>query len=120
MTIGGILGESWRLYTKFFKRFFVIALIVYLIVNLLNAVVATLFGHGVGISLLLALITTVVSLVGTFWLQGALVFAVDDVRDGRIDTTRRTGVRASPPVPRDADPGRDTRRRSGSRSGSCC
>jgi len=87
MTVGGILSESWRLYTRFFTRFFVIALIVYLIVNLVNAVVATLFGHGVGISLLLALITTVVSLVGTFWLQGALVYAVDDVRDGRIDTT---------------------------------
>jgi hypothetical protein len=87
MSVGGILGESWGLYTKFFRRFFVIALIVYLIVNLLNALVATLFGHGVGISVLLALITTVVSLVGTFWLQGALVFAVDDVRDGRIDTT---------------------------------
>ena len=64
-----------------------LALIVYLIVDLLNALVATLVGHGVGISLLLALLTTAVSLVGTFWLQGALVFAVDDVRDGRIDTT---------------------------------
>jgi hypothetical protein len=87
MSVGGILGESWALYTKFFRRFFVVAVIVYLIVNLLNALVATLFGHGVGISLLLAFITTVVSLVGTFWLQGALVFAVDDVRDGKIDTT---------------------------------
>jgi hypothetical protein len=87
MSVGGILSESWGLYTKFFRRFFVIALVVYLIVNLLNAVVATLFGHGVGISVLLALVTMVVSLVGTFWLQGALVFAVDDVRDGRIDTT---------------------------------
>jgi hypothetical protein len=87
MSVGGILGESWSLYTKFFRRFFVVAVIVYLIVNLLNAVVATLFGHGVGIALLLALITTVVSLVGTFWLQGALVFAVEDVRDGTIDTT---------------------------------
>lgn len=87
MSAGGILGESWSLYTKFFRRFFVVAVIVYLIVNLLNAVVATLFGHGVGIALLLALITAVVSLVGTFWLQGALVFAVDDVRDGTIDTT---------------------------------
>jgi hypothetical protein len=87
MSVGGILGESWGLYTKFFRRFFVIALIVYLIVNLLNALVATLFGQSVGISVLLALITTVVSLVGTFWLQGALVFAVDDVRDGRIDNT---------------------------------
>ena len=87
MSVGGILGESWGLYTKFFRRFFVVAVIVYLIVNLLNAVVATLFGHGVGIALLLALVTAVVSLVGTFWLQGALVFAVDDVRDGKIDTT---------------------------------
>jgi hypothetical protein len=65
----------------------VIAVIVYLIVNLLNALVATQFGHGAGISVLLALITMVVSLVGTFWLQGALVFAVDDVRDSKIDTT---------------------------------
>src|SRR5579862_1351498 len=87
MTVGGVLREAWGLYTRFFTRFFVIALIVYLIVNLVNAIVGTLFGHGVGISLLLALVTTVVSLVGTFWLQGALVYAVDDVRDGQIDTT---------------------------------
>jgi hypothetical protein len=65
----------------------VIALIVYAVVNLLNALVATLFGHGAGIAALLALITVVVSIVGTFWLQGALVYAVDDVRDGKIDTT---------------------------------
>jgi hypothetical protein len=87
VSVGGILGESWGLYTKFFMRFFVIALIVYLITNLVNAVVATLFDHGAGISVLLAVISAVVSLVGTFWLQGALVYAVDDVRDGRIDTT---------------------------------
>jgi hypothetical protein len=87
VSVGGVLGESWRLYTRFFTRFFVIAVIVYLIVNLVNAVVSTLFGGGLGVSLLLALITTVVSLVGTFWLQGALVFAVDDVRDGRIDSS---------------------------------
>jgi hypothetical protein len=87
VTVGGILGQAWGLYTKFFTRFFVIAIVVYLIVNLLNALVGTLFGHGAGIAVLLALITTVVSLVGTFWLQGALVYAVDDVRDGRVDTT---------------------------------
>jgi hypothetical protein len=87
MSVGGILGESWNLYTRFFTRFFVIAAIVYLIVNLLNALVATAFGHGAGITVILALVTTVVSFVGTFWLEGALVFAVDDVRDGRIDTT---------------------------------
>lgn len=87
MTVSGVLGEAWSLYTKFFARFFVIAAIVYGIVNLLNALVSTAFGHGAGIALLLALVTTVASFVGTFWLQGALVYAVDDVRDGRIDTT---------------------------------
>jgi hypothetical protein len=87
MTVGGVLGEAWGLYTRFFARFFTIAIIVYLVVNLLNALIATAFGSSAGAALLLALITVVVSLVGTFWLQGALVYAVDDVRDGRIDTT---------------------------------
>ena len=87
MTVGGILGESWRLYTKFFTRFFLVALIVFLIVNLLNAGLGAALGSGTGIALLLAVITTVVSIVGTFWLQGTLVYAVDDVRDGRIDSS---------------------------------
>jgi len=87
MSVGGILGESWKLYTKFFTRFFVIAVIVYLIVNLLEAILATVLRHGSGAATLLALISVVVSIVGTFWLQGALVYAVADVRDGRIDTT---------------------------------
>jgi hypothetical protein len=87
VTVGGILGEAWRLYTRFFTRFVVIAAIVYLVVNLLQALVSTIVGNGTGIALLLAVFTVVVSLVGTFWLQGALVYAVDDVRDGRIDTT---------------------------------
>jgi len=87
MTVGGILGESWRLYTKFFTRFFLVALIVFLIVNLANAALGAVVGSSTGLAVLVALITTVVSLVGTFWLQGALVYAVDDVRDGRIDSS---------------------------------
>lgn len=87
MTVGGILGEAWGLYTKFFTRFFVVAVIVFLIVNLVNAVLGSLVGTGTGVALLVALITTVVSLVGTFWVQGALVYAVEDVRDGRIDSS---------------------------------
>jgi hypothetical protein len=87
VTVGGILGESWRLYTKFFTRFFLVALIVFLIVNLVNAVLGSVLGSSTGIAVLLALITTVISLVGTFWLQGTLVYAVDDVRDGRIDSS---------------------------------
>ena len=87
MTVGGILGEAWRLYTKFFTRFFVVALIVFLIVNLLGALLGALVGSSASVSVLVALIAAAVSLVGTFWLQGALVYAVDDVRDGRIDSS---------------------------------
>jgi hypothetical protein len=87
VTVGGILGEAWGLYTKFFMRFFLVALIVFLIVNLFNALLGWIVGTGGGVVLLVALITTIVSLVGTFWLQGALVYAVEDVRDGRIDSS---------------------------------
>jgi hypothetical protein len=87
MTVGGVLSEAWSLYTKFFTRFFAVALIVFLVVNLINAVFGSIIGTGAGLALLVALITTVVSIVGTFWLQGALVYAVDDVRDGRIDSS---------------------------------
>ncbi len=86
MTVGGILGEAWHLYTRFFTRFFIVAAIVFLIINLFNALLGWLIGTG-SVALLVALITTVVSLVGTFWLQGALVYAVEDVRDGRIDSS---------------------------------
>jgi len=87
VTVGGTLGEAWRLYTKFFTRFFAVALIVFLIVNLVNAAFGSIVGSGNGVWLLAVLITTIVSLIGTFWVQGALVYAVDDVRDGRIDSS---------------------------------
>jgi hypothetical protein len=87
VTVGGILGESWRLYTKFFTRFFLVAAIVFGFINLLNALLGWAIGNGSGVVVLVAVITTVVSLIGTFWVQGALVYAVEDVRDGRIDSS---------------------------------
>jgi len=87
VTVGGVLGESWKLYTRFFTRFFLVAAIVYFVVNLLNAILGSLIGSSASIAALVVLITFVVSLVGTFWLQGALVYAVDDVRDGRVDSS---------------------------------
>ncbi len=86
MTVGGILGETWGLYTKFFARFFVVAAIVFLIINLIGALLGWAVGTG-GLAVLVALIAAAISLIGTFWMQGALVYAVDDVRDGRIDST---------------------------------
>jgi hypothetical protein len=87
MTVGGVLGQAWQLYTKFFKRFFTVAVIVYLVVNLVNAILGSVIGSSAGVAVLVAIISMVVSLVGTFWLQGALVYAVEDVRDGRVDSS---------------------------------
>jgi hypothetical protein len=87
VTVGGILGEAWQLYTRFFTRFVVVAAVVYLIVNLVNAVLAAAVGSGAGVAALVAVVAIVVSIVGTFWLQGALVYAVEDVRDGRVDSS---------------------------------
>ena len=91
MTIGSILGETWSLYTKFFARFVLLALVVYLVVDFLAALLELAVGRdSTGASLLLAVVTAAVSVVGSFWLQGALVFAVQDVRDGSFDQSNKT------------------------------
>ena len=85
MTVGGVLGEAFSLYGRFFTRFFTLALVVFLVLNLITALAAAaLLGGGSGAALFGA-ISIAVALVGTFWLQGALVFAVQDVRDGSAD-----------------------------------
>lgn len=87
MTIGDVLNEAWTLYTKFFARFLVIALIVFAVVNAIYALlVVALEGDSDGAAAFLAVIGLAASLIGTFWLQGALVYAVQDVRDGTFDT----------------------------------
>ena len=76
---GAIIGEAWRLYREHWRHFLPIALVVYLILGLVTLVLTLLLGW-VG-----ALLGSVLGIVGVFWLQGALVEAVADVRDGRAD-----------------------------------
>jgi hypothetical protein len=75
----GVIGESWNLYKAHWRHLLPIAFVVYLAVALLGALLAALltwFG---------AIIAAFISLVALFWLQAALVKAVEDVRDGRAD-----------------------------------
>jgi hypothetical protein len=74
-----ILGESWRLYRGHWQHLIPIALVVYALLGLISLVLTATLGW-VG-----ALVGALVSIVGIFWLQGALVEAVADVRDGRAD-----------------------------------
>jgi hypothetical protein len=91
MTITAVLEEAMRLYTQFFWRFVGTAAVVFVILDLASAF-ADRAAHGsggwnLGWDLFWTSIALMLSFVGSFWMQGALVEAVSDVRDGRIDTT---------------------------------
>jgi hypothetical protein len=87
VSIGAVLDEAWTLYTKFFLRFFVLALVVFAAVNLLYALIVEASSGDSGTAFWLALVGLATTIIGTTWLQGALVYAVRDARDGSFDAT---------------------------------
>jgi hypothetical protein len=87
MSVGDVLGEAFELYKRFFVRFVGTAAVVFVVLDLASALADRASANSVASALLWTLIAAVLSVVGSFWLQGALVEAVADVRDGRIDTT---------------------------------
>ncbi len=89
--LSGVFGEAWELYKRHWAHFFAIAFVVFVIVALTAILLAAIAGW-VG-----AILAGLVSLVGTFWVQGALIQAVSDVRDGRQDlSVSETFSRVSP------------------------
>ena len=75
----GVIGESWNVYKTHWRHLLPIAFVVYLAVGVLGALlVAVLTWVG-------AIIAFLISVVALFWLQAALVKAVEDIRDGRAD-----------------------------------
>jgi hypothetical protein len=74
----GVLGEAWGLYKAHWKHLLTISFSVYAAVAVLSLILSPLGGWGV-------LIASLISIVGLFWVQGALVEAVQDIRDGRAD-----------------------------------
>jgi Membrane domain of glycerophosphoryl diester phosphodiesterase len=86
VTVGSVLEQSLALYQRFFWRFALTTAVVMVFLNLISALAATA-DSGSGAFFFWGILNVIVGLVGTFWVQGALTFAVDDVRDGRIDTT---------------------------------
>jgi hypothetical protein len=81
MSPGAIFGEAWEMYKAHWRTFLPLAFIVYVVLALVSLLLAILLGW-FGIVL-----GGLVGIVGVFWLQGALVEAVQDVRDGRADLT---------------------------------
>ena len=84
MDVTAVLSEAWTLYRRFFGRFVLTAAVVFVVLDLLSAVAGTT-GGDVAAAIVWGLLSAVVSIVGFFWVQGALVEAVRDVRDGSVD-----------------------------------
>ena len=88
MTIGVVLGEAWTLFTRFFARFFVIGLVVFATVNLAYALVVEAIAEDAdAATAVLGFVGIATAVIGTTWLQGAFVYAVQDARDGSFDST---------------------------------
>jgi hypothetical protein len=87
MAVGEVLREAWELYKRFLLQFFLTAFVVFLILDLVSALAGVAAGDGAGAGLLWGLIALVIGVIGYFWVQGALVELVRDVRDGRADRT---------------------------------
>jgi hypothetical protein len=84
VAIGAVLAEAWELYKRFFTRLVAVAAPVFVVLGLFEAIGAASTDEP-SAAVLWGLVGTVASIVGTFLVQGALVEAVRDVRDGRAD-----------------------------------
>jgi hypothetical protein len=88
VTIGKVLDEAWTLYTRFFARFFALGLVVFAIVNLAYALlVEAIANDSQGAAVTLGILGVAAAVIGTTWLQGAFVYAVQDARDGTFDSS---------------------------------
>jgi hypothetical protein len=80
----GVIGEAWELYKAHWRHLLTIAFIVYVAIAIVSVLLTVIF-----VDRLAAFISAVLALFALFWLQGALVRAVEDVRDGRPDLSPR-------------------------------
>jgi hypothetical protein len=88
--LSGVLGEAWGYYKRFAAHFLLIAFVIYVGA----AIIAALLGLAGGVGLFLGWIITVIA---AFLVQAALVKAVQDVRDGRVDLSLGETVSAVMP-----------------------
>jgi hypothetical protein len=86
----GVLREAWAMYRRFAAHFLLIAFLVYLVSAIIGAVLS-LAGAGGGFA------AEIINLFFLFLLQAALVKAVQDVRDGRVDLNLSETLRAALP-----------------------
>jgi hypothetical protein len=83
LSAGSVIGQAWEMYKAHWRHLIPIAFVVYVLISLFALLLVVLLGwFG-------AFLGALIALAGVFWLQGALVIAIDDVRDGRVDLSIR-------------------------------
>jgi hypothetical protein len=83
MRAGEVMAEAWDAYRSHFVHLIPIALAVYVLIALLSFLLVALLGW------LGVVVAGLIGFAGVFWIQGALVVAIEDVRDGRPDLSIR-------------------------------
>ena len=89
--LSGVLSEAWALYKRHAAHFIAISFAIYLVIAVVTALLSLALGN------FGAIVGGLLSLFGTFLLQAALVKAVQDARDGRIDLDLGATIRAALP-----------------------
>lgn len=89
--LSGVLGEAWTLYKRHAAHFLLISFAIYLVIAVITALLSLVLGS------FGAILGGLLSLLGTFLLQAALVKAVQDAHDGRHDLDLRASVEAALP-----------------------
>ena len=88
--LSGVLDEAWRMYKAHARHLLAIAFVIYLVAAVIAALLALAGTIG-------ALLGGLVEIIAAFLLQAALVKAVQDVRDGRVDMSIGETVSAATP-----------------------
>jgi hypothetical protein len=89
--VSGVLGEAWELYRRHAAHFLVISFLIYVIIAVITALLTALLYTSGGF------LGSLLTVIGMFLLQAALVKAVQDVRDGRVDLSVKETLRAAVP-----------------------
>ena len=87
----GVLGEAWTLYKRYAKHFLTISFAIYFAIAIVTLILSLALGTFGG------LLGSLLTLFGMFLLQAALVKAVQDVQDGRVDLDLRRTIDAAMP-----------------------
>jgi hypothetical protein len=81
-----VLRASWEIYTRFFWRLLLLAAVIYAVLELLTAGAGWMLGSRYWTTgILTGLAAFLLGLIGAFWVQGATVEAIHQVREGRTE-----------------------------------